>query len=753
MKINKKIFDKIIRTYVLIALVVINWACNQKKELELSTDDFKIEFSTRGTISKAVFKNEQIVRDLNGYSALKGCQVVDVEIVEASDKLISFKKELIDTLTRHSIQLIEVFTVKNNSIRWDMSISDNGNFWTTPIETHLKYPASSEVKFWAPWADPRGDISKGGTDNALIANAIINSGDLSAFTSWADPLESIPLEDNLWHYGAPRYEYENPGILYCPFQGDVLTVPMVSFLETKDDLGLSLVLSPEDTLLDINLETTKNGDVKFSRFNHRMGEGKTIKFSADIVPHQADWRSSFGWTVERYSDYFYPTNPLSKQISGTGAYSNSDAAFDVEKMKKMAFRVNWRASFDFPYMGMFIPPVSNEEVWPSFVRHKNIGKVERKPTSIPVMEDYCKRMADNDFYVLSYFNVTEFGTQIEYPQPEYKPAKDEAKWMDANNYLYTNLADAMLFVPEQQKPVLDKGIYSAVPGKPFFTWEKAVALDPGVKSYQDFLVEQAQNVVAKTPSSYGICIDRMDWTRFYNHNTDDGVSWMGNQPVGSLYMSWMEIMKRIHPIFHDNNKVIYVNNHVKRIEQLKYVDGIFDEFTYAGASLNAIAFLGSKKSTLGWISNDEQLQPNPDEIMQKFLYMGVFPMAPFPGNDHSMRPSKLADRVYLDYGILFNQIRGKEWVLEPHVIETTSSAKVNLFKTLEGYTIPVVHADNLENVEVIVRKEELLKDDLKIYAYYPGDEKPILIRSAVKDNKLVIKAPIKRNCVLLKIID
>jgi hypothetical protein len=485
--------------------------------------------------------------------------------------------------------------------------------------------------------------------------------------------------------------------------------------------------------------------MKFSRFNHRIGKGKNIAFSMDIVQHQADWRSSFGWTVERYPDYFYPVNPLSKEISGTGAYSNSDVGFDAEKMKNMAFRVNWRASFDFKYMGMFIPPVDDNVVWPSFVRHKNIGRVKRKPTSISIMENYCKRMADDNFYVLNYFNVTEFGTQIEYPEPKYKLEKGAEEWMDSNHYLYTNLADAILFVPEKQKPVLDKGIYNAIPGKPFFTWQKAVALDPDVKSYQDFLVEQAQRVIDKIPSSYGICIDRMDWTRFYNHKTDDGVSWMGNQPVGSLYMSWMQVMECIHPIFHKNNKVIYVNNHVKRIEQLKYVDGIFDEFTYAGSSLNAIAFLGRKKSTLGWISNDQQLLPDSDEIMQKFLYMGVFPMAPFPGNDHSMKPSKLADKVYLGYGKLFDQIRGKEWVLEAHVIETKSSAKVNIFKTFGGYTNPVVHTQGLDEVEVVIKKSELVKDNLKIYAYYPGEEKPVVVSSRVVNDQLVIRTPIKRN--------
>ena len=37
----------------------------------------------------------------------------------------------------------------------------------------------------------------------------------------------------------------------------------------------------------------------------------------------------------------------------------------------MAFTVNWKASFDFPFMGMFLPPVgSDSEEWTDFKGQK-----------------------------------------------------------------------------------------------------------------------------------------------------------------------------------------------------------------------------------------------------------------------------------------------------------------------------------------------------------------------------------------------
>ena len=60
--------------------------------------------------------------------------------------------------------------------------------------------------------------------------------------------------------------------------------------------------------------------------------------------------------IERFlPEYFNPVNPGSHILGGTGAYSNHYTEFDAEKMKNMCFTVNWQASFDFPYMGMFVP--------------------------------------------------------------------------------------------------------------------------------------------------------------------------------------------------------------------------------------------------------------------------------------------------------------------------------------------------------------------------------------------------------------
>ncbi len=748
-----KYYMKIKQLFILttVALSALAVSCSGGDRV-VKSPNVEITLSPEGQITSLYLPESGLTRQMSGAVELEDCEIISVSSAKVSGGGFIFVKQMKHTPSSNTCTVTDIFTPTENSVKWEVIIEGDNEDWSTTISNNMAYISTESVEHWLPWADPRGDISEGGTENKQIANAILDAGDLSRFNSWANPLVTLPLQDHLWHFGSPRYEYEQPGALYCPFRGDVVTIPMITFLEKSNDVGVSFVASIDDLILDLTMETTEQGGVKFSHFNHRIGPENTISFTVDIAAHKADWRDAMAWTFNRYTEYFMPENPLAQKIAGTGAYSNSDKPFDVDKMKKMEFGINWRASFDFPYMGMFIPPVeTKDEIWGSFVRQREKGTIKAKPTSINVMQDYCRRMDECDFHVLSYFNVTEFGTQIQYPRPASDRKEGDPLWWSANDYLYENLADAMLLAPEKQVAVTDKGTNSSYPGMPYWTWEMAVAMDPGVESYQNFIVDQAERTVKNLPNSYGICIDRMDWTRFYNHATDDGVSWMGDQAVGSMHVSWHSIMDRLHEVFHSNNKVIFVNNHVKRIDQLRYVDGIFDEFTYAGSPTNTIGLMCTHKPALGWMSNDSQLKPDPDEVMQKYLFLGIYPMCPFPGNDHSMLPTEFADKVYLDYGPLLKLLKGKEWVFKSHVIEAVdNAAMVNLFKTFEGYTVPVMYAQS-PSVDVIIRDPELTSGDLKVLAFYPGNEVGVPVKYTQANGELKISTGVERNCAMLKI--
>ncbi len=100
---------------------------------------------------------------------------------------------------------------------------------------------------------------------------------------------------------------------------------------------------------------------------------------------------------------------------------------------------------------------------------------------------------------------------------------------------------------------------------------------------------------------------------------------------------------------------------------------------------------------------------------------GVFPMGPFPGNDHSLRPGEWVDKRYLDYGPHMTAMRGRKWMLEPHVIRVPDAdARANIFDVPGGDVIPVVYAGDAGKAKVVLRSEDLFSGDFVINAIRPG---------------------------------
>jgi hypothetical protein len=170
---------------------------------------------------------------------------------------------------------------------------------------------------------------------------------------------------------------------------------------------------------------------------------------------------------------------------------------DAKKMRAMAFRTNWKASWDWPYGGMFLPPVDDTREWNRYSFDAPAGDPdgERAPngrTSIRNIADYSRHMRAQGFYVLNYFNVSEFGALIRYPSPPRRYQRDDDLWKDADDFLYTRLEDAIVRVPSGVYPESLKSEGGSKPGGPYYTWGRAVVLDCGEPVYADFLIDQAR---------------------------------------------------------------------------------------------------------------------------------------------------------------------------------------------------------------------------------------------------------------------
>jgi hypothetical protein len=451
----------------------------------------------------------------------------------------------------------------------------------------------------------------------------------------------------------------------------------------------------------------------------------------DLVPHAADCRGGLGWMVQRYSEYFNPPNPKADAMAGCGAYSADERQFDTANLRRMAFRINWKSSEDFAYMGMFLPPMPHDNT--TWQRGTDEPPIPGKPSfnSYKSLNDYSRWMRGQGFHVLNYFNVTEFGRNMRWPAPPRKAAAEADLWKDPNEFFYAKLENALLL--ENDRPI--------------GTCYKAFAVDVGEPCYQQFILEQARRQIDKLPDSSGICIDRLDWLRYYNHRGDDGISWVDGRPARLLYQSWHSLLEKLGPMMHQADKVIFVNNHVKRLELLRHVDGIYCEFCQTGPALNSTGLLTLRKPGVGWTVNPGTLRPDPDAFFQRHLHMGVYPTAPYPGNNHCIGPDVWAEKQYLDYGPLLDAMRGKKWVLAPHCVEVVGgTAKANLFEVPCGYALPVTFGGKAATIRI---RGIAGLESVDCAAIHPGIEKPACLTGKFKDGRLELAVPLVRGCAMV----
>lgn len=675
-------------------------------KFKVGVPGLEIELSDQGEIVGAATGGTGLRRLLQGSTALARCtNDGTVSARKMTGGGVEFTRQIVHAPSGQRAALTERFLPAKDSVRWEIEIRGDAAPWSTGIETRLRWPATNTTRFWTAWEDPeqKRDV-------------------------WRDPLVLRPLVNKRLWYGAARWDEERSSPGYQPTVGDGFVIPLLTLAEPEQDAAVSLVLSPDDPLLEMTLTARKDGGFVFTRNDHRLSKTNTVRFAMDLVAHEADWRGGLGWMTRRYAEFFNPPNPRAHEIAGLGAYSDWEGDLEAATLKRMGFRVNWKASYDFPYMGMFLPPIADTERYPRLVK--------KNTTSIQQLRDYSVRMRQMGFHVLNYFNVTEFGATSGQPKEADPTLSPTERWKNVHNFMQDDVAD---------------GILLDLRGGRYGSWEGSVVMDCGGPKYRAFLLDQAQRHIEKLPASDGICIDRLDWLRYYNMHADDGRSWRRNQPCRSLYSSWRDLLAEMGPMFHAADKIILVNAMVNRTELLRHVDGIYHEFGHVPADLNGAALQCVLKPCIAWTPDESTLKPDPDAYFQRHLHLGVFPTAPLQENDHTIASSAWADRWYLDYGPLMDTLRGKKWVLMARCVEAVRpDVKVNLFQVPSGYVLPVTFGGKAESATVRLRNVRGL-DPLKCEALHPGAESPVPVSATFKDGELELQVPLKRGCAMVKI--
>jgi hypothetical protein len=676
---------------------------------------------------------------VTGSTVLDSCeQIGTVAVSTFPHGGVEFRRSMALRNGTHRCTISDRFTPDGNAIRWVATIEGLDSAWATGIGTNLKFEGTPHSRFWTTWGTP-GHISPADWGGEGI--------------EWHNPFQSQPFRDMHLVYGG----HFGKGAGY--------SIPVFSVQDSTDGSDVALLMSPEDPLLDVHMLTTKDGGVNQVRRFNRIERGRPLKFTTLLYAPENDWRSVLAFVVERYPRYFKPQLKSALNLCALGAYSSNEVEFDSEKYKRMGGLINWKASFDFSYMGMFLGMVPTDT---SRWRRFDVSS-EGKPipgrvtyTSIAQMASYSRGMKARGFATLNYFNITEFGgcssfaDSVLFPRPVLR--REEDVWQNPTAFLYDHFPGALLF------PALDHAGWNIrtprqhmdspvkFRDRPFWTWGGAIVTDVGDSSYAEFLLDQARRHMKGIPDAQGICIDRLDWLNEFNWHADDGRSWVGGRPARSLLNSFKGFMPRLSAIMHKSNKAIFCNPHMNRFELMEHFDGVYNEFGHIGHDLNVSAFLCMFKPLVCWTPDKETVLKSPDEFFQHHILMGAYPTAPFEGNDHCIGPDPTVDRYYLDYGPMFTAMHGRRWVLLPHAVEVTGgSAVANVFtRGTHEVLIPVMLGDTSATQVALNHCRRLLNaSTVKCEIWYPGAQKPEQRSVVVKNDRLTLPVPLKRGCAFV----
>jgi len=304
-------------TLPLLLLVSLTIGCNQQnRSFKINTEKLSATITAKG-ISSIRIKSGNLNVPVASIMHLEGCETSgDVTLAKTKEGAVEIRRTILNPKTQEQCTLTERFSPEGETIRWEIEIVGAEKPWTTKICSGIKWPVNETSRFWAPWSDPRMARKESSPAGTPVQEQV--SVPASDF-NWGDPL--IPhafVDDTLW-YGAPYYRYEEPHDIFIPYQRDLVVIPLVSALQKESDTGISLVLDPDDEILDMTLATGQDGSLVFNRIYNRISADHPLKFSMNLIAHEADWRGGLRWMSRNYPEYFNPTIEKAHEMAATSS--------------------------------------------------------------------------------------------------------------------------------------------------------------------------------------------------------------------------------------------------------------------------------------------------------------------------------------------------------------------------------------------------------------------------------------------------
>ncbi len=445
--------------------------------------------------------------------------------------------------------------------------------------------------------------------------------------------------------------------------GRSYVLPLVSVLDERNDLGLTIALPPDRNIPHMQVQWTEARVLKLT-FAHRgiglaadQPRTEPTRLTLLVYAHAADYRAALRAYSEEFPAYFRPVAKLAP-YDGAFYYHHIHEHPDFDEMARQNVRYLW-SSFWFTHLGEYLP---DEPEWHPYTYAKwwKLGQT----MSDSKIRSFVRTMHEHGIATFAYFNVTEYGGA----------GGKGGDTATAQRILKEKFADALM---------KDASL------KDIPTWEGAMAMNAGRRyALWPFLVDQVRRHLQRLPEIDGFAIDRLDWASLYDYGHHDGLSMIGDRAVENMAVPVAEAVREVCRLSHAAGKRVLVNQFY-RIEVLRDVDGYCHENDY----LRAIGYLSPYRPASAWhmrkpyqgdlLAFEAQLKQRLQFALQPQMIAHTFPIS-------QQAPNSRAAELLEIYAPLFTLLAGKQQVLLPHCVSVTGDNDVNLFINGNGcYVAPV----------------------------------------------------------------
>ena len=525
----------------------------------------------------------------------------------------------------------------------------------------------------------------------------------------------------------------------------VMGIPLCA-LQRRDGTGLGLAFAldasadggPAPPLLVISTLADAAGvRLTFSRGGLRLRPaGAPFAARAFIVATLPGWRAALGFYAARLPALFEPA-PESNfaRLWGASQYADyrGDAATPVNASllrDALGLRVNWDASFLFPFWGAFagyldaaewddcvavgdmdvdsgiVHPQRHGAPPPGVPAYPGTGGCERNASLALVAQWYAQLQERLSVASLTYVNPFEFGYALDVPDPSADCAPD-------NRTAYC-IANALF----RGRPGLGGGFDAALVGGGDYTtpanWSGSTwlpsptgwpiapgvkVLDPAVEPYRGYVIASLQAQLGAGGAA-GFCMDRMDHASHFSRARDDGVAWEKGGPAAWLGYSHQSVAAALRDVAHAAGGAAAVSLLLPRLDLVgSFFDVYLNEHGDSQKTMPLYGLLGLFKPTSGWYW--PQHSPPPVELyLRQCLVAGQSPQVPWALADHGNSPLDSPDPTptFLDYAPLYRLLVDKRWLLSAGAVQLAPAAAAaglwsNAYVTLSGLLLIV--ADGL----------------------------------------------------------